>query len=180
MFLLSVDLLTEILEKDSRGIRSVLGIDGYVDLRGPSLMRCLARGHLCRSDALVSSPLCLPPCSPNLSTMGRRSESLEEDLFNTPNNWIIVMWIKCGVELKRLQMFFRPTAAHCSSLQWIFARQTWAKMAAEVGWLSLAAEGFWRERAPVGQSKSCFVQSKLLILWLALNSYWSCSRSNPV
>lgn len=110
----------------------------------------LVKDLLCGLDALVSSPLCQPPCSSNPSTMSRRSESLVEDLVQPSNNRIIVMWIKCGVELKRLQMFFRPAAAHGSSLQRIFAWQTWAKMAAEVVWLSLAAEGFCRDLSSSG------------------------------
>lgn len=120
-------------------------------------MWCLAWGHSCRLDVLTSSPLRLPPCGSNLS-VGLNPE--RKTSFNPPNNWIIVMRIKCRVELNRLQMFFKPTAANSSSLQWRFAWQTWANMAAEVGWLSLAAEGFWRERAQVGQSKSCFVSNQ--------------------
>lgn len=66
------------------------------------------------------------PCCPNLSVSEKLS--LEEDLVQPSNNWIIVMRLKCWEELNRFHMFFLYQ-------QLLFAPQTRAKMAAEVCWL---------------------------------------------
>lgn len=94
------------------------------------------------------------PCCPNLSVSEKLS--LEEDLVQPSNNWIIVMRLKCWEELNRFHMFFFiPTAAICPSDQ--SQDGSWSLLA-------LLLE-FWCKWAGL---KAALLNHNW-ILWLALN-----------